>query len=121
MIDICKVLEILNSGKYEKIEEYSSRVCSALGYTLTLKEGGIIEITQVITSGISYRISLFIPNEKRCIKSWTFEHRISCSRTTSKDPLYSEISAAFNNLYDEYSKKRTDEYSKYFPQEMFSK
>lgn len=110
MMNIYKILEILNSGEYEKIEKHFS------SYTVTLKEGGMIRVAQVSVS--SYIISLFIPGVEDCIESWSFSSHETgwLQRKTVKDPLYDEVSSAFYNLYHEYSMKKLKEYSKYFPQ-----
>lgn len=122
MMNIYKVLEILNNGEYIKLEERheSENLCPYFesSYTVTLKEGGMIRITQVKAFGIFYRISLFVPNEEKSIESWTFDkHRKGwLSRKTVKDPLYDEVSSTFYNLYYKYSMKKINEHSKYFPQ-----
>jgi hypothetical protein len=121
-MNIYKVLDILNNGEYVKIEEShtSSDSCpySESSYTVTLKEGGMIRITQVKVLGVSYRISLFVPNEEKSVESWSFStHRKGWLHPkTIKDPLYDEVSLTFYNLYYECSKKKLDERSKYFPQ-----
>ena len=123
MMNIDKVLEILNNGEYIKLEErYESsdlRPYSETSYTASFKEGGVIRITQVASLGISYKISLFIPNKEEPVESWTIEKYIKCcsSRKTIKDPLYDEVSLTFYNLEDDYSMKKIDEYSEYFPQQ----
>jgi hypothetical protein len=122
MMNIYKVLEILNNGEYVKLEERhtSSDLCpySESSYKVTLKEGGMIRITQVRALGVTYRISLFVPNEEKSVESWLFQkHREGwLHRKTIKDPLYDEVKSTFYNLYYEYSKKKLDERSKYFPQ-----
>lgn len=122
MMNIYKVLEILNNSDYINLEERhdSSNVChySESSYTVTLKEGGMIRITQVSSLGIFYRISLFVPNEEESVESWTFKtyRKGWLSRKTIKDPLYDEVSSTFYNLYHVYSMKKLNERSKYFPQ-----
>lgn len=115
MMDIYKVLEILNSGEYVKIEKHFS------SYTVTLKEGGMIRITQLLTidvlSDVAYKISLFVPSEDKSIECWTFsKYSKGLLLRTIKDPLYDEVSLTYDNLYDEYRKKKINEHSKYFPQ-----
>ena len=121
MMNIYKVLEILNNGEYIKLEERhdSTDLCpySETSYTATLKEGGMIRISQVKTFGIFYRISLFIPNEEESIESWTFDkYRKGWLQRKTVDPLYNEVSSTFQNVYYDYSKKKANEHSKYFPQ-----
>ena len=123
MMNLNKVLEVLNNGDYVKIEEYNytSKLCphSESRYTVTLKEGGMIRITQLISLfGIFYRISLFVPNEEKSVKSWTFDKQRKgwLSRKTIKDSLYDEVSSTFYNLYYKVSQEKIYEYSKYFPQ-----
>jgi hypothetical protein len=120
MMSINKVLEILNNGEYIKLEERhnSADLCSESSYTVTLKEGGMIKITQVITYETFYRISLFVPNEEKSIESWLFEKRRVgwLSRKTIKDPLYDEVKSTFYKLYTGAIMKKTNEHSKYFPQ-----
>ena len=121
-MNISKVLEILNNGEYVKIEKYSesSKLCpySETRYTVTLKEGGKIRITQIISLGVFYRISLFVPNEDKSIKSWAFEKRRKgwLHRETVKDPLYDEVHSIFKKMHYDYNEKKTNEHSKYFPQ-----
>ncbi len=121
MMNIDKVLEILNNGDYIKIEEnhYSSNLCpySDSSYTVTLQEGGMIRITQICPSKM-YRISLFVPNEDESVESWTFTKRIKgwLSFKIVKDPLYDEVDLTFYNLYHKVSMKKYEERSKYFPQ-----
>lgn len=123
MMNISKVLEILNNGEYEKIEEvrcYSSKYCpySESSYKVTLKEGGMIKITQVISFGVFYRISLFVPNEDKSIKSWAFEKRRKgwLHRETVTDPLFDDVHSIFKNMQCGYIRKKANEHSKYFPQ-----
>lgn len=122
MMNIYKALEILNNGEYIKLEEKheSSDLCpySESSYTVTLKEGGMIRITQVSALGIFYRVSLFVPNEEKSIESWSFYKRRKgwLSRKTIKDPLYDEVSSTFYKLYHETNMKKINERSKYFPQ-----
>ena len=122
MMNIYKVLEILNNGEYEKIEKnhMPADLCpySETKYTVTLKEGGMIKITQVISFGIFYRISLFVPNEDKSIKSWAFEKRRKgwLYRETVKDPLFDDVHSIFKNMQCGYIRKKANEHSKYFPQ-----
>lgn len=120
MMNIDKVLKILNNGEYIEIEEKreSSNLYSESSYMVTLKEGGMIRIKQIISIGTFYKISLFVPNEEKSIESWMFEKRRIglLSRKTVKDPLFDEVSSTFMNLYCDYSKRKASEHSKYFPQ-----
>ena len=122
MMNISKVLEILNNGEYVKIEEkhMPSDLClySESSYKVTLKEGGMIKITKIISLGVFYRISLFVPNEDKSIKSWIFEKRKKgwLHRETVKDPLYDEVHSIFKKMHYDYSEKKANEHSKYFPQ-----
>ena len=122
MMNLNKVLEILNNGEYIKLEEKNESSDfyprSESSYTATLKERGVIKITQVITSGILYRIELFVPSEEKCVKSWTFDKNIKdlIPRKIGEDPLYDEVSSTFYNLFRDYTKKKINEHSKYFPQ-----
>ena len=121
-MNISKVLEILNNGEYVKIEEkhMPSDLClySELSYKVTLKEGGMIRITKIISLGTFYRISLFVPNEDKSIKTWVFEKRKKgwLHRETVKDPLYDEVHSIFKKMHYDYSEKKANEHFKYFPQ-----
>lgn len=121
MISLSKVLEILNKGEYVKLEERhkSSELCpySESSYTVTLKEGGKIRITQVGAFEIFYRIRLFVPNEEKSVESWTFhKYRVGWLRKSIKDPLYDEVKSTFYKLYHKVSFEKLAERSKYFPQ-----
>ena len=124
MMNINKVLDIINNEEYVKIEEayYNSNLCpySDTKYTITLKEGGIIRITQIFPGEI-YRIQLFVPNEIYAIECWEFKKGLKIkwlfsSRQANKDQLYDEVKTTFYNIYHKLSMKKYKERPKYFPQ-----
>lgn len=112
MMNLDRVINIIENGKYEKLVFVDNTM------SITCKEGGTINITKlrvVIPSihsfskskeSMKYKIELIIPEDFKIIESWTVRD--------SDRYYYNVIDTLYFFKYDEYKTEEKD-YSKYFP------
>ena len=113
MMNLDRVIEIIENGKYEKLVFVDNTM------SITCKEGGTINITKsrvVMPSmnffskskeSMKYKIELIIPEDFKVIQSWTLND--------FNDYYYNEIDILYFVKYNEYKTEEEKDYSKYFP------
>ena len=96
-INIERVLEIIENGKYTKIETYVTPMGATL-YNVTTNNGGIIRLihaNKVWFTKECVDVLLFVPNKN---------DYIFCKKYKSNHELFNRVYEAWNKIRNEYEK-----------------